>query len=169
MKLPFHNWIIVLLLAGTAGCKQDADLATPEPEFYVKAQKNGVTWQASGSGVYVRSAGRLYVFGLENMPDGRQGYLRLGFAPPPDLSAATVRASEVEWSLLVGGDVLVDSYSPADPTNLASIEITQLDTVQKIVAGRFRTLLRRDKRWSSQAEPLEFANGSFRVRYQPGQ
>ncbi|PJJ59591.1 hypothetical protein [Hymenobacter chitinivorans] len=148
-----------LLLLGAAACEKES--AGPEvvPEFYVRAQKNDQAWVVEGTGVYERATKKFYVFGYQSQPEA---YLRLHFDAPTQSPAGPAEAG---WSDLVGGDVLVNSYSSTGVAELPSVEITQLDTVQRIVEGRFQTTLRRDQRWSQQGELLQFRNGSFRVRY----
>jgi hypothetical protein len=48
---------------------------------------------------------------------------------------------------------------------LPDLEITRLDTVAKVVEGRFQATLVRDKRWTTQTEVMRFTHGSFRVQY----
>ena len=50
--------------------------------------------------------------------------------------------------------------------SLPTIKITLLDTVQKVVEGRFEAILYRDKHLTQQVEKMQFTEGSFRVRYQ---
>lgn len=56
-------------------------------------------------------------------------------------------------------------YVTADATGLPVLEITRLDTVAKVVEGRFQANLLREKKWTTQTETMQFTDGSFRVQY----
>ncbi|GAB2468292.1 hypothetical protein GCM10011375_30410 [Hymenobacter qilianensis] len=144
----------------------------PQPEFYVKANKDGTAWLVPGSGVYDKAQREFYVFGAQSDGSAIQAYLRLGFTVPSEQPLVTVVQSPTTlssipatWTALLGGDVLVDGYT-ADSLSGTQLLITRLDTIQKVVEGTFNTALRRDAPWSQQGEMIRFTEGSFRVRYQ---
>lgn len=76
-----------------------------------------------------------------------------------------MQARPATWVTLVGGDVAVNSYATADAASLPTLEITRLDTVAKVVEGRFNATLMRNKRCTTQTEVMRFTDGSLRVQY----
>jgi hypothetical protein len=76
-----------------------------------------------------------------------------------------VQALPASWAELIGYDAAGNSYETADAASLPDIEVTRLDTVAKIVEGRFNAILVREKHWTSQTENMNLTNGSFRVQY----
>jgi hypothetical protein len=171
MKTKVCNLLIGLfLLVSTVACTKDS--ATPQPEFFVKAEKDGAAWVVKGSGVYAKAQGEFYIFGQQSTGSGTEEYLRLGFSVPKELPypiEQVVPAAQVipaYWGALLGGDVLINSYTALSAVDGTRLQVTRLDTVQKIVEGTFDTTLRRDAHWSAQGETMRFSQGSFRVRYQ---
>ncbi|MBC6605922.1 hypothetical protein H8B13_03745 [Hymenobacter sp. BT188] len=167
MKRVLYSVFASLILLGGACTPESVE---PQPEFFVKANKDGTAWLVPGSGVYNKAQGEFYVFGEQRDGSVRQAYLRLGFNVPSEQPLPTV-AQAPSLALLpstlmvvVGGDVLVDGYT-ADSLSGTQLLITRLDTIQKVVEGTFTTSLRRDARWSQQGEIIRFTEGSFRVRY----
>lgn len=106
-----------------------------------------------------------YVFSPDTIPVTTTEVLQLSFALPKKQVLSSVQALPAEWKLLIGGDGITDSYASTDGTGLPSIQITKLDTVQRIVEGRFEAVLRRKAVYTQQTELMRFTNGSFRVRY----
>jgi hypothetical protein len=152
----------LLLLGGTASCtKEDA---SPQPAFFVQATKDAMPWAASGTGTYSKARQQFYVFGQVG-DAARSEYLSLGFSLPAAPQLNPVQALPASWVTLVGGDVATNSYSTANAASLPALEITRLDTVAKVVEGRFTASLVRDKQWTAQTETMRFTNGSFRVQY----
>lgn len=86
-------------------------------------------------------------------------------ALPASPQLTPVQALPASWVTLVGGDIISNRYATADTTSLPTLEITRLDTVAKVVEGRFRATLVRDKHLTAQTEVMVFTNGSFRVQY----
>lgn len=163
MKPLFPSVIAsLLLLAGGTSCSKTD--TTPQEPFFVQAKKNLLTsWSAKGSGSFSKSKQQFYIFGLL----GNAGYsesLSLGFSLPAAPQLTPVQALPARWAALVGYDGVGNSYE-TDAANLPTIEITRLDTVAKVVEGRFNATLVRDKHWSSQMETMHFTGGSFRVEY----
>ncbi|QIL74844.1 hypothetical protein [Hymenobacter sp. HDW8] len=157
----------LILLSGVGACT--AESVEPQPEFYVKATKDGNPWVVPGSGIYAKSQNEFFVFGEQRDGTVTQASLRLGFAVPTEQPLPTVTKAPTllptTWTVLVGGDVIVDGYT-ADSLSETQLLITRLDTVQKVIEGTFDATLRRDERWSKQEETIRFEQGSFRVRYQ---
>lgn len=165
MKNTLSCLLTAFTLATLPACTKE-EASQPAEEFFMKAQKNGQAWQRPASGTLVRSKGEFYLFGQDRAASGTQDYLRLSFRLDKGQPVAAAQVLPAEWGELVGGDVIVDSYTTGSTQPLPTLEITRLDTVQKIVEGRFGATLRREARWSSQGEVMRFENGSFRVRYQ---
>lgn len=163
MKPLFPSVIASLLLvAGATSCSKTD--ATPQEPFFVQAQKNLFTsWSGKSSGYFIKSKQQFHIFGLL----GNAAYsesLSLGFSLPASPQLTPVQALPARWAALVGYDGVGNSYE-TDAANLPTIEITRLDTVAKVVEGRFNATLVRDKHWSSQLEKMLFTGGSFRVQY----
>jgi hypothetical protein len=157
-----------LLLMSAPACTREE--AAPQPEFYVRADQDGQAWLGPGEATYLPQQGTVYVFGERNDGTSRQSYLRLGFTWEPEhpltpAGAADARVLPAEWQVVVGGDVLVDSY--AADSGATRLLITRLDTVERIIEGTFEATLRRAARWPPPGPATtRFTQGSFRVRYQ---
>lgn len=160
----------LLLLAGVGACSKSTppppeEAAPGQPEFFVRANTGDALWVAAGSGTYARSKKEFYVFGQAGTA-AEATSLSLGFGLPARPSLTPVQARPAAWRVLVGYDAATNSYATADARSLPTLQITRLDTVAKVVEGRFEAVLQRDKHWTPQVEQLRLANGSFRVRYQ---
>lgn len=152
----------LLLLMGAASCtKTDA---TPQPTYFVHATKDLAAWTTTGTGTFSKATKQFYIFGQLGEPVPSE-FLSLSFSLPASPLLAPVQARPASWVALVGGDVAVNSYGTADAASLPTLEITRLDTVAKVVEGRFNATLVRDKRWTAQTEVMRFTDGSFRVPY----
>jgi hypothetical protein len=141
----------LLLLGGTTACSKE----DPAPDFYMRATKDATPWTGIGSGAYIKSSKQFYIFGR----------ITLRFSLPASPQLAPVQALPASWAELIGYDAASNSYETADAASLPNIEVTRLDTVAKIVEGRFNAILVRDKHWTSQTENMNLTNGSFRVQY----
>ncbi|WP_139921888.1 hypothetical protein [Hymenobacter sp. DG01] len=163
MKPAFSSIIgSLLLLTAIASCtKEDSP---PQPDFFVRATKDRASWTAAGSGTFSKSRKQFYVFG--QVGDAAQAeILNLSFALPAAPQLTPVQALSASWVTVVGGDVISNSYGLTDTPGVPALEITRLDTVSKVVEGRFTATLVRDKHWSAQQETVQFTDGSFRVQY----
>lgn len=161
---PLFSYIIgsLFLLGGATSCTK-AD-APPQPPFFVQATKDQLPWTATGTGIFSKARQQFYVFGQIGTATPQE-MLTLGFALPASPQLTPVQALPASWVTLVGGDIISNRYATADTTSLPTLEITRLDTVAKVVEGRFRTTLVRDKHLTAQTEVMVFTNGSFRVQY----
>lgn len=172
MKRIFYRVVASLLVLGGVGaCTQES--VQPEPEFFVKANRDGAAWLVPGSGAYDKAQDEFYVIGAQSDGSATQAYLRLGFNVPPEQPLAavvqtptTLSLIPATWTALLGGDVIVDSYTAVNNSPDTHLQITKIDTIQKVVEGTFDAALRRDARWSQQGEMIRFTEGSFRVHYQ---
>ncbi|HEX8351114.1 MAG TPA: hypothetical protein VF598_14220 [Hymenobacter sp.] len=154
----------LLLVVGMAACTNDE--VAPQQEFFVSAEKDGQTWDKGGKGIYSKARGEFLVYSPDTLPYTETEVLSLRFFLPRDQSLSAVRALPAEWSVLIGGDVVSNRYQTADSTSLPSLTVTRLDTVQKIVEGRFKATLRRDKHYTQEVQLMHFTKGAFRVHYQ---
>lgn len=163
MKPAFSSIIGSLLLLGAiAACSKEDSV--PQPDFFVRASKNQASWTAAGSGTFSKSRQQFYVFG--QVGDGAHAeILNLGFSLPAAPQLTPVQALSASWITVVGGDVISNSYGLTDNPGVPNLEITRLDTVARVVEGRFTATLMRDKHWSAQQEAVQFTDGSFRVQY----
>jgi outer membrane biogenesis lipoprotein LolB len=162
MKPLFSICASLLLLAGATACSKTD--ATPQPPFFVQATKDLNSWTATGTGTFSKTTQQFYIFGQLGESVITE-YLSLGFSLPASPQLAPVQTRPATWVTLVGGDVVTNSYATADAASLPALEITRLDTVAKVVEGRFQATLVRDKRWTMQTEVIRFTHGSFRVQY----
>jgi hypothetical protein len=165
MKPLFPSLLASLLLVGATSCSKTD--ATPQETYFVQAKKNLFTsWSGKGSGSFIKSKKEFYIFGLL----GDAAYaesLSLGVSLPAYPQLTPVRALQAHWTAVVGYDGVGNSYA-TEAASLPTIEITRLDTVAKVVEGRFNATLVRDKHWTSttsQPEIMNFNDGSFRVQY----
>lgn len=162
MKPLFSISASLLLLAGAAACSKTD--ATPQPPFFVQATKDLTPWTATGTGTFSKTTQQFYVFGQLGEPVLTE-YLSFGFSLPASPQLAPVQARPASWVTLVGGDVVTNSYATADAASLPAIEITRLDTVAKVVEGRFQATLVRNKQWTTQTDVMRFTDSYFRVQY----
>ena len=89
--------------------------------------------------------------------------LYLGFAVT-NLRTPSVRLFSAVWTQQAGKAVNNQFVNMDDPA-ATGLQITRLDTVQKVIEGRFDATLQRSTVYSSQHELMRFTNGSFRVSY----
>jgi hypothetical protein len=151
----------LLLLSGAISCSKTD--VPPEETSFVQATKDSSAWSAEGSGSFIKSRKQFYLAGLIG-DAARAESLGLSFTLPAFPQITPVQAFSANWTSLIGYDGITDSYT-ANAANLPILEITRLDTVTKVVEGRFNATLVRDKQWTSQTEVMRFTNGSFRVQY----
>lgn len=149
----------LLLLGGATACSKE----DPTPDFYVRATKDGTPWNVPGTGSYSKTRKQFNVFGKAG-DIAKSEYLILGFSLPASPQLTPVQALPASWLELIGGDVVTNSYE-TDAASLPGIEVTRLDTVAKVVEGRFNAVLVRDKHFTSQTESMRFTDGSFQVHY----
>jgi hypothetical protein len=150
----------LLLLEGATACSKE----DPAPDFYIRATKDATPWAGTGSGSYSKTKKQFYVSGqMGNI--SKAEVIMLGFSLPASPQLAPVQALPASWAELIGYDAASNSYETADAASLPDIEVTRLDTVAKIVEGRFNAILVRDKHWTSQTENMNLTHGSFRVQY----
>ena len=161
MKPTFPYLLGSLLLGGATSCSKTD--APPQETFFVQATKNSSPWSAKGTGTFSKTRQQFSVFGLIG-DAGQAETLALGFSLPAFPQLTPVQALPARWTALIGYDGVTNSYA-TDAASLPSLEITRLDTVAKVVEGRFSASLVRDKQWTSQTEVMRFTNGSFRVQY----
>lgn len=162
MKQAFSYFIgSLLLLGGVTACNNNDSVPHPDP--FIRATKDGAPWTATGSGAFSKASKQFSVFGQTGTA-AQSEIFSLVFSLPAAPQLTPVQASRANWISLVGGDVVTNSYA-AVATNLPALEITRLDTVAKVLEGRFTTTLLREKQWTSQEEFLRFTDGSFRVQY----
>lgn len=161
MKLAFFYFTgSLLLLGGVTACNKDS---APHPDFFMQATKDGAPWTAMGTGTLSKASRQLYVFG--QVGNGAQSEtLSIGLALPAAPQLVPVQSLRASWVTLVGGDVVTNSYA-TDAATLPAVEITRLDTVAKVVEGRFTATLLREKQWTTQKEVMRFTDGSFRIQY----
>lgn len=130
----------------------------------MQATKDSSSWSAKGSGLFSKSQQQFYLSGLVG-DAARAESIALNFKLPTFPQLTPVQAFSASWQSLIGYDGASNSYRTADAASLSTLEITRIDTVAKVVEGRFDALLVRDKHWTSQTEVMRFTNGSFRVQY----
>jgi len=162
MIRAFSYTLLSLLLAGATACHEVE--STPQTDFFVQATRNTAPWTAPGTGTYSQASQQFYIFG-QTGDAAKAEALSLGFALPAAPQLASVQALPAAWRVSVGFDALIDSYATADGTGLPRVEITRLDTVNKLVEGRFEATLVREKQWTSKVETMTLEKGAFRVHY----
>jgi hypothetical protein len=159
--LPFLVASLLLLGGATSCSKTDA---APQETFFVQATKDSSSWSAKGSGSFIKSQQQFYLSGLVG-DAARAESIALNFKLPAFPQPAPVQAFSASWQSLTGYDAANNSYGTADAASVPTLEITRVDTVNKVVEGHFNALLVRDKHWTSQTEVMRLTNGSFRVQY----
>ena len=171
MKRPCLLGLSGLLLAvSVTACTNNSvapqELPASQNDFFVLANKDGQRWDKRGTSIYSKDKGEFSVFSPDTIPAARTEQLTLRFFLPKGQPLSSARPSSAKWMEFVGADVVTNEYATADSMNLPTIKITLLDTVQKVVEGRFEATLYRDKHLTQQVEKMQFTEGSFRVHYQ---
>ncbi|MBJ6142840.1 hypothetical protein [Hymenobacter sp. BT559] len=154
--------LLSLLLVGATACHEAATI--PQTEFFVQATRNATPWTATATATHSKASQQFYLVG-QTGDAAKAEALSLGFALPAAPQLAPVQALPAAWRVSVGYDALIDSYATADEAGLPRLEITRLDTVNKVVEGRFEATLMREKQWTTKPEPMTLEKGSFRAHY----
>ncbi|MFD1872668.1 hypothetical protein [Hymenobacter bucti] len=166
MKSTFFYFMgSLLLVGGLAACHEKASAPqTPQAGFFVRATKDAAPWAAPGTGTYSKARREFSVLGQAGDAAKAEAFA-LNFALPAWPQPAPVRALPAAWRVLLGYDALTNSYATADAASLPKVEITRLDTVSKVVEGRFSAPLVREKQWTAKTETMALTDGTFRVHY----
>jgi len=154
----------LLLLAAVTSCGQSESASAPQSGFTMQATKDAAPWAAPATATFSKARKEFYVLGQAG-DAAKADVLSLGFALPAWPQPAPVQAVPATWRVLLGFDALTDSYATADAAGLPQVEITRLDTASRVVEGRFRATLLREKQWTPKTETMVLKNGSFRARY----
>jgi hypothetical protein len=164
--LLYPLWSLLLLGGATACSKTDPTpkIDSTSQALFVRATKDGTLWNLPGTGRYNKTSKQFYVFGKAGDAAKAEGF-NLVFSLPASPQLAPVQPLPASWVELIGGDVETNRYETADAASLPGIEVTRIDTVAKIVEGRFNAILVRDKHYTSQTESMRFTNGLFLVHY----
>jgi hypothetical protein len=162
MKFFFSYVLAGLLLGGAASCNKSTSI--PESDLSMQATKDAAPWRAPSTATFSKARKEFYVLGQAG-DAAKAEVLALGFVLPAWPQPAPVQALPATWRVLLGFDALTNSYATADAASLPRLEITRLDTANRVVEGRFQATLLREKQWTSKPEPLALTNGSFRARY----
>lgn len=162
MKRVFPYTLMSLLVAGATACHQ-VD-SPPRAGFFVQATRDAAPWLASGTCTHSRAQHQFDLVG-QSGDAAKAEVLSLSFVLPAAPQRAPVQALPAAWRVSVGYDALIDSYATADGEGLPRIEITRLDTVNKVVEGRFEATLAREKQWTAKTETMNLDKGTFRVHY----
>lgn len=171
----FSTYLVaaILLTGSLTACEKDSTEPLPE-EFYVQGQQDGQTWLEQGSGAYNKTQQTFTI--SAGTASATQRYARytslhLPFSMPKKQFDALVKSTPTQvqslqayWLQIEDEDIVTDSFR-SDSLNLPAIEITRLDTVEKIIEGRFQATLKRDSHFTNKEELKRFEKGSFRVRY----
>ncbi|QNE38626.1 hypothetical protein F1C16_03190 [Hymenobacter sp. NBH84] len=171
----FSTYLVVTFLAGIlTACEKNSIEPLPEEslsEFYVHAQQNGKNWLERGSAAYHKTQ---QIFSISaGTPSSTEKYtsLYLQFSMPKERFDALVKSTpaqiqnpEALWLQTENEDIVTDSFR-SDSLNVPTIEIIRIDTVEKVVEGRFQATLQRDSHFTKKVELKRFEKGTFRVRY----
>ncbi len=152
---------LFLLMLVTSCHEKDS---TPKSDFVVQATKDAAPWAAPSTATYSKARKEFSVLGQAG-DAAKAEVLALGFTLPAWPQPAPVQALPASWRVLLGFDALTNSYATADATSLPQVEITRLDTVNKVVEGRFQATLLREKQWTAKPETMTLEHGTFRVKY----
>jgi hypothetical protein len=152
----------LLLLMLVASCHEKD--STPKSDFVVQATKDATPWTAPSTATYSKARKEFSVLGQAG-DAAKAEVLALGFTLPAWPQPTPVQALPASWRVLLGFDALTNSYATADATSLPKVEITHLDTVSKVVEGRFQAILLREKQWTTKSETMTLESGVFRAKY----
>jgi hypothetical protein len=152
----------LFLLLLMASCHEKD--STPTVDFVVKATKDAAPWAAPSTATYSKARKEFSILGQAG-DAAKAEILTLGFTLPAWPQPTPVQALSASWRVLLGFDALTNSYATADATSLPQVEVTRLDTVNKVVEGRFQAALLREKQWTTKPETLTLEHGTFRAKY----
>ena len=148
------------MIVVVCSCKEKTVL--PVSPYKLTAEKNGVDWESKNtSGSIDKNFKKITVFGAESMDE----YLSLQLKYTDLSNLESIKFINSELNFLVGGDVVINSYS-TDPTDVNNfVKIMQIDTVKKIMTGNFEFRLIKDKRWKTNIDTITYKKGQFVVNY----
>ncbi|MBW3129228.1 hypothetical protein [Hymenobacter profundi] len=161
-----------LLASSLTACDKDSAeplLEEPQAEFYVQARQNDNVWLKTGVtgvyGNYYKSKRTFFVTGADPQSIGIVEKLTLSFSMPKRQLLSSIQALPATWLEIGGGDMIFNQFMSTTAQGLPTIQVTQLDTINRIIEGRFEATLQRDDFYTKQVELKRFKSGTFRVQY----
>ena len=157
-------FLSVVLASATACTKEEA--APPVDPFFSVTQ-DGKAWEPATITTY-KSGNGFYLVSNQAAAAHQTQELYLGFTVR-NLHTPSVRLFSAVWTPIwtpyAAGNTVRDQFvNTADPT-ASRLQITRLDTVQKVLEGRFEATLERSRVYAQPKEVLQLTEGSFRVSY----
>ena len=151
------------LTSATACTKEDAE---PQAESFFHVTQDGTVWEEKGTAIYDNSFASFSVLSSKATEAGQTQELYLGFIVPNLRTPIAASPISVAWRQLVGGDSETNQFSNAAVPTASTLQITRLDTVRKVIEGRFEATLLRNGRYTQQSESMHLTEGFFRLSYQ---
>jgi len=155
-----YSLFLSVILVGAAACSNEEVAPAAAPFFQVK--QDGKAWEPATTITY-RAGNAFYLVNTKAVEANQIQELYLGFMVT-NLRTPSVRLFSAVWTQQVGKAVNNQFVNVDDP-GATGLQITRLDTVQKVLEGRFDATLQRSPVYSAQQERMQLTEGSFRVSY----
>lgn len=153
-------FLSVVLVSATACTKEEA---TPQAAPFFSVNQDGKAWEPATVTTY-RSGDFFYLVSNQAAKAEQTQELYLGFTVT-NLRTPSVRLFSTVWTQYAAGKSMRDQFVYTDDISANKLQITRLDTVQKVIEGHFEASLQRSTVYSQQKERMQLSEGSFRVSY----
>jgi hypothetical protein len=163
-RIFYCSFLGSLVLASATACTKEK--AEPQASSFFRVTQDGTAWEEKGTAIYDKSLASFSVLSSKAAAAGQTQTLYLGFVVPNLRTPVAASPITLEWRQLVGGDSETNQFSNVTVPTASTLQITRLDTVQKVIEGRFDATLLRNTRYTQQAEAMQLSEGSFRISYQ---
>jgi hypothetical protein len=163
-RILHYSLLSSLILASATACTKEK--TEPQAASSFRVTQDGTVWEEKGTAIYDKSLASFSVLSSKATEAGQTQTLYLGFVVPNLRTPVVASPITLEWRQLVGGDSETNQFSNVTVPTASTLQITRLDTVQKVIEGRFEATLLRNRRYTQQAEVMQLSEGSFRISYQ---
>ena len=160
-RLFSYTLFLSAVLASATACTKEESAPQVEPFFSVT--QNGNAWEPATITTY-KSGNAFYLVSNKAAEANQTQELYLGFTVT-NLRTPSVRLFSAVWTHSAAGKTVRDQFVNTNDPSTSSLQITRLDTVQKVIEGRFDATLERSTVYSQQKELMQLTGGSFRVSY----
>ncbi|OUJ72145.1 hypothetical protein [Hymenobacter crusticola] len=160
-RLFSYTLFLSVVLASATACTKEE--AAPPAEPFFSVNQDGKAWEPATTTTY-KSGNAFYLVSNKAAEANQRQELYLGFTVT-NLRKPSVRLFSTVWTHYAAGKTVRDQYVNTDDLSASSLQITRLDTVQKVIEGRFDATIQRSTVYSQQKERMQLTEGSFRVSY----
>jgi hypothetical protein len=156
-SIVYYSSLLGLLLTSASACTKEE--AAPEASFFHVTQE-GKAWESAKTTTY-KAGNTFYLVSHEAQPTQN---LYLGFTVP-NLRTPVATLHSLVWTQYTGQQTVLDQFLNTNVPGSSTLQLTRLDTVQKVIEGRFEATLQRSAVYSSQQERMQLTEGLFRLTY----